>query len=65
MGMTSAAGYDICSEDVTETSNYPTSTNGRRYFKPQTNYPTSTTEEETKRDPSELIYDLPEYFMMT
>ncbi|KAK4589979.1 hypothetical protein RGQ29_020520 [Quercus rubra] len=34
MGMTSAAGYDICSEDVTETSNYPTSTNGRRYFKP-------------------------------
>ena len=65
MGMTSAAGYDICSEDVTETSNYPTSTNGRRYFKPQTNYPTSTTEEETERDPSELIYDLPEYFMMT
>ena len=41
MGMTSTAGYDIWSEDVTETSNYPTSTNGRRYFKPQTNYPTS------------------------
>ena len=34
MGMTSIVGYDIWSEDVTETTNYPTSTNGGRYFKP-------------------------------
>ena len=34
MGMTSTVGYDIWSEDVTETTNYPTSTNGGRYFKP-------------------------------
>ena len=42
MGMTSTAGYDIWSEDVTETLNYPTSTNGGRHFKSQSNYPTST-----------------------
>ena len=34
MGMTSTARYDIWSEDVTETTNYLTSTNGGRYFKP-------------------------------
>ena len=28
MGMMSNAGYDIWTEDVTETINYPTSTNG-------------------------------------
>ena len=28
MGMTSVVGYDIWSEDVTETTNYPTPTNG-------------------------------------
>ena len=42
MGMTSIAGYDIWSEDATETLNYPTSTYGGRYFKPQPNYPIST-----------------------
>ena len=42
MGMSSVAGYKIWSEDVTKTTNYPTSTNGGRHFKPQTNYPTST-----------------------
>ena len=42
MGMTSTAGYDIWSENVTETLNYPTSTNGGRHFKSQSNYPTST-----------------------
>ena len=41
MSMTSTAGYDIWSEDTTETQNYPTSTFGGR-FKPQPNYPTST-----------------------
>ena len=44
MGMTSTAGYDIWSEDVTKTLNYSTSTNGGRYFKPQSNYPTSKNE---------------------
>ena len=34
MGMTSVVGYDIWSEDVTETTNYPTSTNGKRHFEP-------------------------------
>ena len=34
MGMMSTAGYDIWSENVTETANYPTSTNGGRHFKP-------------------------------
>ena len=42
MGMTSTAGYDIWSEDVTDTTNFSTSINGGRYLKPQTNYPTST-----------------------
>ena len=42
MGMTSTAGYDIWNEDVTKTPNYLTSTNRRRHFKPQSNYPTST-----------------------
>ena len=36
MGMTSATGYDIWSE-VTESTNYPTSINGGRHFKPQSN----------------------------
>jgi len=40
--MTSTVGYDIWSEDVTKTPNYPTSTNGGRHFKPQPNYPIST-----------------------
>ena len=44
IGMTSTAGYDIWSEDVTKTLNYSTSTNGGRYFKPQSNYPTSKNE---------------------
>ena len=38
MGMTSTVGYDIWSEDVTKTLNYPTSTNGGRHFKPQASY---------------------------
>ena len=38
MGMTSTAGYDIWSEDVTETLNYLTFTNGGRHFKPQASY---------------------------
>ena len=42
MGMTFAVGYDIWSEDVTETTNYPTSTNGGRHFKPQASYQTPT-----------------------
>ena len=42
MGMTSAAGNDIWSEDVTEITNYSTSINGGRHFKPQSNHPTST-----------------------
>ena len=42
MGMTSTAGNDIWSEDVTKTTNYPTSINGGRHFKPQSNHPTST-----------------------
>ena len=37
MGMTSIVGYDIWSEDVTETTNYPTSTNGGRHFNKQPN----------------------------
>ena len=35
MGMMSTIGYDIWSEDVIETINYPTSTNRGRHFKPQ------------------------------
>ena len=35
MGMMSTTGYDIWSEVVIETINYPTSTNGGRHFKPQ------------------------------
>ena len=35
MDVTSITGYDIWSEDVPETKNYLTSTNGGRYFKPQ------------------------------
>ena len=42
MGMTSTIGYDIWSEDVPKTKNYPTSINGGRHFEPQSNYPTST-----------------------
>ena len=42
MGMTSAVGHDIWSEDVTETTNYPTSTNWGRHFKPQASYQTPT-----------------------
>ena len=42
MGMTFTAGYDICSEDVTKTTNHPTSTNGVRHFKPQASYQTPT-----------------------
>ena len=30
-------GYDIWNEEVLETKNYSTSTNGRRHFKPQSN----------------------------
>ena len=41
MGMTSTAGYDIWSEDVPKTTNYSTSTNEGRHFKPQPNYSTS------------------------
>ena len=41
MGMMSIVGYDIWSEDVTETPNYLTSINRGRHFKPQSNYPTS------------------------
>ena len=41
IGMTSAAGNDIWSEDVTEITNYLTSINGGRHFKPQSNHPTS------------------------
>ena len=42
MGMTSIVGYDIWSEDVTETTNYPTPTNGGRHFEPQSNNLTPT-----------------------
>ena len=42
MGMTSIARYDIWSEDVTETINYLTSTNGGKHFKPQASYQTPT-----------------------
>ena len=42
MGMASTIGYDMWSENVTETPNYPTSTNGGRHFKLQSNYPTFT-----------------------
>ena len=34
MGMTSTVGYDIWSEELTETTNYPISTNGGRHFEP-------------------------------
>ena len=34
MGMTSATGHNIRSEDATKTPNYLTSTYGRRHFKP-------------------------------
>ena len=34
MDWTSIIGYDIWSEDVPETKNYSTSTNGGRHFKP-------------------------------
>ena len=54
MGMTSTAGYDIWSEDVTKTPNYPTSTNRGRHFKPQQNYLTSTNGEETLQTLSKL-----------
>ena len=39
---TTTVGYDIESEDVTETINYPITTNGGRHFEPQSNHPTST-----------------------
>ena len=42
MGMTSTTGYNICSQDVTKTTNYPTSINGGRHFKPQANYQAPT-----------------------
>ena len=54
MGMTSVVGYDIWSEDVTETTNYPTPTNGGRHFKPQSNHSTSTNEGETIKTPIKL-----------
>ena len=54
MGMTSTTGYDIWSEDVTKTPNYPTSTNRGRHFKPQQNYLTSTNGEETLQTLSKL-----------
>ena len=41
MGMSSATGYDIWSEDATEIPNYPTSIYGGRHFKSQSNDPTS------------------------
>ena len=34
MGIMSTAGYDICSEELIETTNYPISTNGGRHFEP-------------------------------
>ena len=34
MGIMSTAGYDIWSEELTETTNYPISTNGGRHFEP-------------------------------
>jgi len=37
MGMTSTVGYDIWSEEVAETTNYSTSINRGRHFKPQSN----------------------------
>ena len=42
MGMTSTTWSDIWGEDVIETTNYPTSTNGGRHFKPQGSYLTPT-----------------------
>ena len=42
MGMMSTTGYDIWSENVTKTLNYPTSTNGGKHFKPQASYQTPT-----------------------
>ena len=38
MGTTSTTRYDIWSENVTKTLNYPTSTNGGKHFKPQASY---------------------------
>ena len=40
--MTSTVGYDIWSEEVTKTPNYPTSTNKGKHFKPQSNYQAPT-----------------------
>ena len=40
--MTSTVGYDIWSEEVIETPNYPTSTNKGKHFKPQSNYQAPT-----------------------
>ena len=51
MGMMSTIGNDIWSEDVTETTNYPTSTNGGRHFKPQVSYQAPTYGGETLRIP--------------
>ena len=34
MGIMSTAGYDIWSEELTETTNYPISINGGRHFEP-------------------------------
>ena len=39
---TTSIGYDIWNEEVPETKNYSTSTNGGRHFKPQSNYQTPT-----------------------
>ena len=39
MGMTSTVGCDIWSANVTETTNYPTFTNDKRHFKPQSKNP--------------------------
>ena len=47
MGMSSATGYDIWSEDATEIPNYPTSIYGGRHFKSQSNDPTSMYEGDT------------------
>ena len=39
LGITSTAGYEIWSEDVTNTPNYPISTYGGRHFKPPIKLP--------------------------
>ena len=54
MGMTSTAGYDIWSEDILETKNYPISINGERPFKPQSSNPTSINRGDTS-NPKILI----------